>query len=67
MMESAQDAVTPEARTLQSGHVSHHKSPRRKRLAAKVMLILAFIIFSLAVCDFAHNAFVISKLFYRIN
>jgi len=36
---------------------SHHRSRQRKRLAAKIVLILALVIGGLAVGDFAYNAY----------
>jgi hypothetical protein len=57
MPTSSEDLVKLEARTTETPHRSHHRSRQRKRLAAKIVLILALVIGGLAVGDFAYNAY----------
>jgi hypothetical protein len=57
MQTSSERLVEVEAKTTQPPHHSHHRSRQRKRLAAKIVLILALVIAGMAVCDFAFNAY----------
>ena len=57
MPTSSERLVEVEAKATQAPHSLHHRSRQRKRLAAKIVLILALIIGGLAVCDFAYNAY----------
>jgi hypothetical protein len=57
MPTSSEDLVKLDAKTTQTPRRSHHRSRQRKRLAAKIVLILALVISGLAVCDFAYNAY----------
>lgn len=51
-------SVNPEAKTAQAPGISRHKSHKRKRVAARIVSVLALIIGGLAVCHFAYNAYV---------
>jgi hypothetical protein len=57
MTTSSEDSVKLEAKTITPPRHSHHKSRRRKRIAAGILLILAFVVGVLAVSDFALNAY----------
>ena len=45
------------AKTSTTPRLSRHKASRRKRIAARVLLVLALIIGVLAVSDFVYNAY----------
>ena len=46
-----------EAKTVTPPRHSHHKARRRKRIAARLVLILALVIGVLATSDFVYNAY----------
>jgi hypothetical protein len=56
-MPTSSEGVKPESNATQAPRHSHHRSRRKKRIAAKTVLILAPIIGGLAVCDFLYNAY----------
>ena len=58
MTNPAEDVVKPGAKPTQATRVSHHRSRHRKRIAARVVLMLALLVGGLAVCHFAYNAYV---------
>ncbi|HEY4899217.1 MAG TPA: hypothetical protein VIH91_00210 [Terriglobales bacterium] len=49
--------MTDEAKTIQASRLIRHKTRRRKRIALRVVFILALIVCGLAVSDFAYNAY----------
>ena len=57
MSTSSERLVEVKTKTTLPPHRSHHRSRQRKRLAAKIVLILGLVIGGLAVCDFAYNAY----------
>jgi hypothetical protein len=57
MTTSSDDSVELEAKTVRTPRHSHHKSSRRNRIAARILLILAFVVGVLALSDFAYNAY----------
>src|ERR1017187_6488551 len=56
MTTSSEESAELEAKTITPPRHSHHKSGRRKRIAARILLILALVIGFLAVSDFVYNA-----------
>jgi hypothetical protein len=58
MTSSSPDPLKPEAKTGHAHTVSRHKSRQRKRLAAKIVLVLALVTGGIAVGHFAYNAYV---------
>jgi hypothetical protein len=57
MTNSSEDSVELEAKVATTPRHSHHKSSRRKRIAARTALILGIAIGVLAISDFAYNAY----------
>jgi hypothetical protein len=57
MTTSSEDSVKLEAKTITPPRHSHHKSRRRKRIAARILFILGFVVGVLAGSDFAYNAY----------
>jgi hypothetical protein len=58
MTTSSEDSVELEATVVATTpRHSHHKSSRRKRIAARIALILGIVIGVLAISDFAYNAY----------
>jgi hypothetical protein len=57
MTTSSEDSVEVEAKTITPPRHSHHNARRRKKLAARILLILALVIGVLAISDFAYNAY----------
>ena len=56
MTTSSDDSVELAAKTVRTPRHSHHKSSRRKRIAARILLILALVVCFLAISNFAYNA-----------
>jgi hypothetical protein len=60
MTTSSEESAELEAKTILPPRHSHHKSSRRKRIAARILLILALVIGFLAISDFAYNAYILT-------
>src|ERR1039458_1609577 len=56
MTTSSDDSVELKSKPVRTQRLSLHKSRRRKRIAARILLILALVIGFLAVSDFVYNA-----------
>jgi hypothetical protein len=56
MTTSSEDSVELEAKTVRTPRHSHRKSRRRRRIAARILLILALVIGFLSIFDFTYNA-----------
>ncbi len=62
MTISSDDSVELEAKVAPPPRLSHHRARRRKRIAARVLLILALVIGFVAISDFAYNAYILTSL-----
>ena len=60
MTISSDDSVELEAKVAPPPRLSHHRARRRKRIAARVLLILALVIGFVAISDFAYNAYILT-------
>jgi hypothetical protein len=56
MTTSSEGSVELEAKVATTPRPSHHKSRRRKKIAARILLILGLVIGVLAISDFVYNA-----------
>jgi len=57
MTTSSDDSVELEAPTMRTPRISRHSARRRKRVAARTLLILGIVVGVLAVDDFIYNAY----------
>jgi|GEM_PF-3058361 len=57
MTTSSEDSVELEAKAMRTPRLSRHRVRRRKRIAARSLLILALVIGVSAISDFAYNAY----------
>jgi len=57
MTTSSEDSVELEAKAMRTPRLSRHRVRRRKRIAARILLILALVIGVSAISDFAYNAY----------
>jgi hypothetical protein len=60
MTTSSDESVELQAKTVRTPRHSHHKSSRRKRIAARIALILGIVIGVSAISDFAYNAYILT-------
>ena len=67
MTTASEDSVEVEAKTIRRPHLSHHGARHRKRIAARILLILALVIGVLAISDFAFNAYEKASVFDAIS
>jgi hypothetical protein len=56
MTTSSEDSVELEAKVATTPRLSRHRVRRRKRIAARILIILALVIGVLAISDFVYNA-----------
>jgi hypothetical protein len=57
MTASSEDSVELEAKMVTKPRLSRHRARRRKRIAARSLLVLALVIGVSAISDFAYNAY----------
>ena len=54
---SSEDLVGLETKTIRTPSGSRHRARRKMKIAARIALVLAFVIWVLAIADFAFNAY----------
>ena len=61
MTTSSEDLVKLEAETIRTPRLSRHRARRRKRIAARTLLILGIVVGVWAVSDFVYNAYILTN------